>query len=54
MFSGIISTANAKKAAPVAGAVFLAITFTQGRSKLWQGAAAVAAAMIALPLASKL
>jgi hypothetical protein len=54
MFSGIISASNAKKAAPVAGAVFLAITFTQGRSKLWQGLAAVAAAMVTLPLVSKL
>lgn len=52
MFGQIFTAANAKKAAPVAGAVYLAMTFTAGQSKLVQGLAAVGAAMVTLPLVS--
>lgn len=50
----MFTLSNAKKAAPVAAAVYVALQFTAGQSKLIQGAAAVAAAMVALPLAAKL
>ena len=53
MFGSMMTTANLKKAAPVAGAVYLAVTFTAGQSKLIQGLAAVAAAAVVLPLVSK-
>lgn len=54
MFKEIFSLSNAKKAAPVAVAVFLAQNFTATQSKLVQGIAMVGAAMVTLPLAAKI
>jgi hypothetical protein len=54
MFKEIFSMSNAKKAAPVAIAVYLAQSFTATKSKTVQGAAMVLAALVTLPLASKI
>jgi hypothetical protein len=50
----IFTLSNAKKAAPVVLAAYLAQQLTASQSRLIQGGAMLLAGMVALPFASKL
>lgn len=54
MFSQIFSLSNAKKAAPVVLAGYVAQQLTASQSKWIQGAAMVVAGMAVFPFAAKL
>lgn len=54
MFADMFSLSNAKKAAPVAAAVGVALWATSSQHWAIKGGASVLAAMVALPLAAKL